>query len=672
MPRTALCLVLLLAMVCLASADVADPRPLAEIAPASTYVTPPLPPGQLSDRVVSYSIKATLDPAADQKTVTGTERLTWRNPSDVPVSELQFHLYLNAFRDDKSSFMKESGGQLRGDEFEEGGYGNIEVTSMKTAAGEDLLPQLEFIHPDDDNANDRTVARVPLATPVAPGATIELAIDFKDKMPKIFARTGYHDNYFLVGQWYPKIGVFEPRGMRGRAEPGWNCHQFHANSEFYADFGTFDVEITAPADFVVGATGELVDTSPAANGMSTRHFKQDDVHDFAWVADDKMLDGHRTYSEQGFQTVEIRALVQPEHAATMDRQLDIAEKSIRWFNENIGPYPYKTLTVVDPEEGAMGSGGMEYPTFITGGFMSTSPGTAPGPRDPMLETVIFHEYGHQYWYGMVGSNEFEEAWMDEGINTYTETLGMAQVWPDHDRLYFAFGGRNICEIPLPSLDSGRYNRVGALPGTTRRGPMINASWKFKGDYGYGENAYRRPGIALMTLEGYLGRETMQRVMRTYFDRWKFRHPTSQDFFDVASEVSGQDLTGFFDQYFRADRVLDYAIQSVKPVGEDKLTTEFIIQRNGDAVLPVHAVVTREDGSTAEFNWDGAASQQLFTVDSASPIVRVVIDPENKVWLDANITNNSWVRNTARSGSARIATQIGLLFEHILVVLSGAV
>ena len=671
MPRTVLTLVVLLAMVCLVSADTADPRPLAEINPSSTYVQPPLPPGQLSDRIVSYTIKASLDPAPDQKTITGSEHVTWRNPSDVPVSELQFHLYLNAFRDDKSTFMVESGGRLRADEFEAGGYGNIEVTSMKVTDGEDLLPKLEFIRPDDDNADDGTVARVPLATPVAPGATIALDIEFKDKMPKVFARTGYKDNYFLVGQWYPKLGVFEPRGMRGRVEPGWNCHQFHANSEFYADYGTFDVELTTPSNFVVGATGELVGTSPSENGATVRHYRQDDVHDFAWVADDALLDGHRTYSEAGFQTVEITALVQPEHAAVMTRTLDVAEASIRWFNNNIGPYPYKTLTVVDPQEGAGGSGGMEYPTFITAGFFSMSPGTAPGPRDPQLEVVIFHEYGHQYWYGMVGSNEFEESWMDEGINTYTETLGMEQVWPDHDSLYFAFGGENICAIPTPSLGLGRYNRGAALPGTTRRGPMINASWKFKGEYGYGENSYPRPGIALKTMEGYLGPETMQRVMRTYFDRWKFKHPTSQDFFDVAAEVSGKDMSGFVDQFFRADRVLDYAVQSVKPKGEDKLKTEIILERDGDAVMPVHAVATRQDGSTESLDWDGVAAQKLFTLDSASPVVRVDVDPDRTIWLDANYTNNSWVKYPSHAGPARVATQIGLLFEHVLVMLAGA-
>lgn len=650
-----------------------DPRPLAPIPPATakSAITPPSP-GALSDRVVSYALKATLDPAEGVKTVKGSERVTWRNPSDVPVSELQFHLYLNAFKDKQSTFMKESGGQLRGDEMPEGKLGNVEITSLKTADGADLLPGLEFVHPDDDNADDRTVARVPLAKPVAPGETLAFDAEFTSKLPGVFARTGYKDNFFLVAQWYPKLGVFEPRGVRGRAEPGWNCHQFHANSEFYADYGTFDAELTVPSNFVVGATGELVGQPVEANGAKTYHYHQDDVHEFAWTADDNYVVGHRTYSEDGFPTVEITALVQPEHAATVERHLDDCWKSLSWFNHNIGPYPYKVLTVVDPEAGAGGAGGMEYPTFITAGVESTSPGTSPAADDPLLEVVIFHEFGHQYWYGMVGSNEFEEPWLDEGINSYTEQNGMKDLWPDHTSLWFAYGGANLFRIPIPNPVVGDGTRFAAIPSVVRRGPLINTSWGFRGDYSYAINTYYRTQVAMKTLEGYLGRETMSRVMRTYFERWRFRHPTSQDFFDTASEVSGQDLQWFFDEFFRSDRVLDYAVQSVAHQSDDKTKTDVILERNGDAVMPMVARVTREDGSTEDLKWDGKAGQQLFTVDSASPVVRVQIDPDRLYPLDANWTNDSWVDDTDGAGPSRVATQYGLLLQHVLVLLSGAV
>ena len=217
--------------------------------------------------VADYDIDVRLD--AEAKTLEGRERILWRNPSNDSVSELWFHLYLNAFRNSESTFVRESGGQLRGDKMPADGWGWTDVTSLKLKDGKDLLPSLRFEHPDDDNDRDRTVARVVLPEPVAPGGSVTLDLAWKAKLPRVFARTGFVRDYFLVGQWFPKLGVYEPAGLRGRAAGGWNCHQFHANSEFYADFGHYRVAITLPARFVVGATGTR--TEKRANPRRQRH-----------------------------------------------------------------------------------------------------------------------------------------------------------------------------------------------------------------------------------------------------------------------------------------------------------------------------------------------------------------------------------------------------------------
>ena len=210
-------------------------------APAAAQSLP-----EKSDQVVQYRISVTLDPATRQ--LAGKQTLTWRNPSATDaVSELQFHLYLNAFKNTKSTFMKESGGQLRGDEMAKDGWGWIDITSIRTASGADLKPTLAFIQPDDGNKDDQTVIRATLPEAVPPGGSITLEMAFTSKLPQVFARTGYKDDFYLVGQWFPKLGVYEPAGMRGRETGGWNCHQFHATSEFYADFGSYAVDITVPA-----------------------------------------------------------------------------------------------------------------------------------------------------------------------------------------------------------------------------------------------------------------------------------------------------------------------------------------------------------------------------------------------------------------------------------------
>ena len=210
---------------------------------AATTAAQSLP--ERSDRIVDYRISVALDPV--KHVLTGRQTLTWRNPSTTDaVSELQFHLYLNAFKNTKSTFVKESGGQLRGDEMAKDGWGWIDITSIATSAGADLKPTLAFIQPDDGNKDDQTVARVTLPEPVPPGGSVTLELAFTSKLPQVFARTGHKDDFYLAGQWFPKLGVYEPAGMRGRETGGWNCHQFHANSEFYADFGTYAVDITVP------------------------------------------------------------------------------------------------------------------------------------------------------------------------------------------------------------------------------------------------------------------------------------------------------------------------------------------------------------------------------------------------------------------------------------------
>jgi hypothetical protein len=200
---------------------------LATSLPGAEPVSPP---------AVEYTIQASLDAAAH--VVDGQERLVWRNPSAEPVGELRFHLYLNAFKNNRSTFFRESGGQLRGDKFgaKPEDWGWIDISSFQTAGGADLKPSMRFVQPDGNEASDETVLAVTLPAPVPPHGEIALAIAFRSKLPRVFARTGYVRDFHLVGQWFPKIGVYEPAGM-GRAAGGWNCHAFHANSEFYADYG---------------------------------------------------------------------------------------------------------------------------------------------------------------------------------------------------------------------------------------------------------------------------------------------------------------------------------------------------------------------------------------------------------------------------------------------------
>jgi len=187
----------------------------------------------LSPRIANYDISVTLD--TTEKTLTGKELLTWRNDSPDNIKELRFHLYLNAYKNTESTFLRGGRrfGRLPDDEL---GWGWMDIVKIEDENGNDLTPGMEFIHPTDDNTKDQTVMRVPLRKAISPGETAEFNIDFISKLPRIIARTGFEgEHYYFVVQWFPKIGVYEEVGERGAKEGSWNCHQFIPTTEFYAD-----------------------------------------------------------------------------------------------------------------------------------------------------------------------------------------------------------------------------------------------------------------------------------------------------------------------------------------------------------------------------------------------------------------------------------------------------
>lgn len=679
------------------------------------------PEENLPQPIASYKIdvQLKLDERQRPKHLEGREQLTWLNDSLDTINDLQFHLYLNAFKNEKSTFFRESGGQLRGDEFQPGQWGWIDVNEMKLAGGEDLTPKIEFIQPDDDNADDRTVIRVPLSKPVKPGEKITLDIKFTAQLPRVFARTGYWNSFALVAQWFPKIGVWESAGERRRTQPGWNCHQFHATTEFYSDFGNYDVTMTVPAIYKgkIGATGVMKSERENQDGTVTYNFVQDNVHDFAWTVDTNYLVAKRQFkaAEQVSQSeisewsgrlnlpvdrialtdVEVTVVIQNEHRDQLDRHFKAAFNTIKYFGLWYGRYPYDTLTVVDPPYNAEGAGGMEYPTFITAGTSWRA------GRDQNPEAVIVHEFGHQFWYLLVATNEFEEAWMDEGFNTYS-TAKVLKAAYGADVIPFSFAGVDWFYFPL-ELPHPYEDRVLTLQGKFND-PILTPAWEFYDDLSYGLNSYSRAGLALNTLERYLGEDAMAQVMRAYHQKWRYRHPTSQDFFDTVNEVAGQDLTWFFDQFVNGVNTLDYEIAEMRSeqpeaqvgvyntggqkteikesASEDEVKTapyenEINVRRVGEAWFPVELLFTLEDGNRISAKpvavRDGVIEYQFidskdgrqwsddwaiedrwkrFNFTTESKLVTAQVDPEHKVLLDVNLTNNSKTDATGVGGAIR--------------------
>lgn len=618
----------------------------------------------LSPRLANYQIDVTLDPAT--KKLNGRETLTWRNSSSDVIRELRFHLYLNAFRNDKSTFMQESGGQLRGTTIDrdekENAYGSIDILSMKRRGSGGNDPEAlvyQYIQPDSPtNTSDHTVIRVPLTKAVGPGETITLDIAFKAKLPKIFARTGFSRDFFLVGQWFPKIGVYEPAGTRYATVSQWNCHQFHADSEFYADYGVYDVTITTPKDYWVSATGLYQSEKIHRNGTKTILYHAEDVVDFAWTASPHFEVINDKWKRPSGGEVSIELVMQPEHRSQAQRHIDAAKAALAYFDKHLGRYPFPNLTIVDPPLHASGSFGMEYPTFITAG---TSWGIPNGARFP--EEVTIHEFGHQYFMQLLASNEFEEAWLDEGFNQYYEGRIMDETYGPHSSQIDLLG------FQMGDMESSRSGYV------HQNNPAIGSSfgntWQLP-DGQYGVLTYFKTATWLRTLEGLVGRPVMDEIMQTYFIRWQFKHPDGQNFIDIVNEIVpkrlgskyGTDMNWFFKQVLYGENVVDYSLHSLKNRTLDKQKQTIVtVERKGDGIMPVDILVHFENGKETTLYWDGKEHQRQFTLTQNAKVVWATVDPKQKVYMDTNFNNNSLTLEPSSAPAAKFATKFLFWVEN---------
>src|SRR5215469_10725210 len=592
--------------------------------------------GPLSAPVVAYQIDAKYDPA--QHAVDATETLTYHNLTGQPLDHFPFHLYLNAFQPD-STWVSEAhrDGSFRTSDF--GGAwdpkrsGSNTVTSLEVVGIGDLTKQIKFISPDDGNLKDKTVLDVALPHPVQPGQDVVFKIKFRAVFPEVVARTGYKRTFLLGGQWFPKVGVW----WNG----AWNCHQYHATTEFFADFGVYDVKLTVPQYEVIGASGIEVSSVNNADGTQTVTYHGDDIHDFAWTVSPRYKVHESTYQAQ-MGPIQLRFLMQPAHWKHVERHERITRGTLDRFEKWYGPYPYKTLTVVDPEPDSA-AGGMEYPTFITG---ETSWFMPEGLHFP--EVVVEHEFGHQYWYGMVATNEFEDAWMDEGINSYTEAKVLDSIL-----------GKDTSILKIAGINSGERDlqRLG-YASVADVDPIAQKAYDYYSFNSYGGITYGKTASILLTLEGIIGEDTMAKAMHTYFMKYRFTHPTKEDFLKTIEEVSGKDLRWYFDQAIYGSQVMDYEVMRVDsfPINwfknqdkkdakkdKDNVYQSYVaVGRKGDFVMPVVVEIKFDNGEKVREHWDGQNRWTRFGYQKKTKVASVEIDPDHKIHLDRNNFNNSLV------------------------------
>lgn len=633
--------------------------------PPAQSDAPAPPPAALSPRNASYSVDVRLDHAS--RTLTGREVITWRNISGASTSELRFHLYYNAWKNAQSTWLREArlAGRTRAASPEADDWGWIDVTAVRLAAGDsspvDLSSQRLYVSPDDGNANDQTVLQVPLPAPVKPGDTVNIEVSWTSRIPRTFSRTGAIGSYYFLAQWFPKLGVLD--------DAGWNCHQFHVGTEFFSDYGVYDVRMTVPKSWVLGASGLERGRVDNLDGTTTHTYHVEDVHDFAWTTSPDYIEHRARFEHPTLPPVEMRLLLQPEHAGQAARHFDATRTALRYYGEWYGAYPYGYITIIDPAWQS-GAGGMEYPTLFTAGSRWLAPASVADP-----EGVTVHEAGHQFWYAIVGNNEFEDAWMDEGFNTFSTGRAM-EANPAYRvnvvaRRYFGGFVPWVFRDIAVSRDVDE-NGLSGYRSSAKSDAQSTPTYKYFPGSG-GGLSYSKTALWLHTLERHLGWPTLQRVLSTYYSRWQFGHPKPQDFFAIVDEVTERDMAWFFDQVYRGSLVFDYGIASVRSepargpgfvdrngnVVRDEgagqagpVRSTIIVRRYGEAVFPVDVDVVFKNGEKVREHWDGRDRWTAFAYQRDVPAAYAVVDPERVLLLDINRTNNSYTTTPVAGAAAR--------------------
>jgi hypothetical protein len=499
-------------------------------------------------------------------------------------------------------------------------------------------------------------------------------------------------------------------GERGATAPRWNAHEFHLHSEFYADWGAYDVRLTVPRGYQVASAGEETGPATESGGLVTHHFVQGDIHDFAWMAADEFappLEG--AYDGPGSPHVTVRVFYPREYEASAAPALKATIDSIRWFSETLGPYPYATSTCIVPPWGAEEAGGMEYQTlFTTDGAMQVEPDTLAAAT---LDFVTIHEFGHGYFYGLLASNEFEEPLLDEGLNEYWDFRMMRQrhqdihvTTPFLKRLGFD-----------PTLSGFGFSRAGGALDPHPADPIGQNAWDRLSDRSYGQ-VYSRTATVMHDLEEQLGREVMERAFRAYYTKWHFRHPSTADLREALVEASGNRTA--VEQVFRQNvygvEAIDDRIESLVSVEEipgpgttfeygkwvertrdsveemiDGLRASFkkthpeakhgegpfpyrttVTVRRDGARVPQLLLVHFEDGETETVRWDDDNSWRRFTFVKAVKAKSAELDPERRIYLDYDKLNDGRTREPDRAASRRWAGDISAIIE-VLYSLVGA-
>jgi hypothetical protein len=488
---------------------------------------------------VNYDIDVLLN---DKKnTLNGRLSLEYINHSPDTLNFIWFHLWPNAYKNKTTAYarqiLKDKDGNSRWKKMKD--KGSIQGISFSVDG------QSAQLQPDPLNID---VIKLVLPKALLPGAKAAISTPFEVNIPTYSSRSGHIGNSYMICQWYPKPAVYDRKG--------WHPMPYLDKGEFYSEFGSFDVTITLPSGYVVGATGILQNSdelgkykeigkanetgkakymrySPAGNGMKSLQYKAENVHDFAWFADKNFIIRYDTARMTSGNTIDVFTYSYENGNANWKNSIGFVEDAVRKYSRWIGEYPYPVVQAVEGPKNAM-SGGMEYPmiTLIT----------SPNADATYLDGVITHEVGHNWFYGILASNERDHAWMDEGINTYYQFRYEAEKYKGNG----AFGNaipEDVKTLPLKDFSRAIYNAMSEIPSTEA---IETTSAAFPSQEEYGTVVYLKTAVWMYIIESSIGTENLDKAIQAYYNEWKFKHPYPEDMKASFEKTLNLNMTRIFE------------------------------------------------------------------------------------------------------------------------------
>jgi len=534
---------------------------------------------------IDYKINATLDVATN--IIKGTEDIVYTNNSTDTLKKVYFHLYWNAFQPNSSMDVrsrelgKNTMTSRRGDVIKDWDARVTDRIQKLTPAeiGYQRVSTITINGKAQKLIEHETILEVQLTNPIAPKTSAKLSLVFEAQVPKQIRRSG-RDNAegvrFSMSQWYPKMVEYDYQG--------WNTNAYIAR-EFYGVWGNFDVSLQLDKNYTVAATGVLQNPNAVANaqGVKTWNFKGNNIHDFVWAADDHF----KHLSKEVRKGLTIHVYYKEKDAKSDSAWANVlyaAEKALPFIEKNFGAYPYPQYSFIQG-----GDGGMEYAmaTLIKG---------------PSLGTV-FHEWMHNWYQQILGSNESLFAWMDEGFATFAESK--VSRWYDANAAAQSpfisekakvqvIASVEKAKLDLPLTQAGSYAGYMALAKSGLEEPASTHADHFNTNYAYSNAAYSK-GATLLGVLGYvIGDSVRDAVLLNYYNTWKFKHPNANDFFRVAEKTSGIQLQWLKEYWVNSTKTIDYGLNDIQAGNNTAIIS---IQRLGKLPMPIEVLITYKDGTT---------------------------------------------------------------------------